>query len=493
LKLHELAHAGRTPALPLSLELGDGAGADALQVRRLLRVIPGQRYVGLGEWRGKPVLAKLLVGGKAARHFQRELTGARLLAEQQQTTPELLADGLQDGEGGWLLFEYLAKSQSLGDDWQAVAHEPPLSDCQQTVLADALAAIAGLHAKGLWQADLHLDNLLRYEGQLYLIDGGAIRAENAGTPLSRNKVWENLGLFFAQLPASLEPFIEELLVHYLLVNSEHALPLETLLIEVNTQRRKRLRAYLQKVGRDCTEFSVRRGPFGLQVVRRQEAAELEKLLADPDTAIEAGKALKQGGSSTVTLVDVAGRPLVIKRYNIKGIGHWLKRFWRPSRAWHSWMEAHRLDFLGIATPKPLAMLERRCCGLRGRSYLITEFLEAPDLLAHLQPHTHAAPPEAELHALEQLFATLLRERISHGDFKGTNLLWDQNHWSMIDLDSMRQHRFDFRFRRAYAKDRARVLQNWAEDRELYRIVERRLPRLISCGNPLPGRRRAAED
>ena len=475
MNLNELAQAGRTPALPLSLELADDAGPGTLQLQRLLRVIPGQRYVGLGEWRGRPVLAKLLVGGKAARHFQRELTGARLLAEQQQTTPQLLADGLRDGEGGWLLFEYLDSAQSLGDAWQAVAQEPPLSDSQQAILAEALAAIAGLHAKGLWQADLHLDNLLRHQGQLYLIDGGAIRAESVGTPLSRDKVLENLGLFFAQLPASFEPFIEELLVHYLLANGEHALPLEALLQEVRTRRRGRLREYLKKLGRDCTEFSVQRGPMQLQVVRRDEAAALKELLADPDAAIETGKPLKLGGSSTVALVEVAGRPLVIKRYNIKGTGHWLKRFWRPSRAWHSWVEGHRLNFLGIATPKPLAVLERRWCGLRCSSYLVTEFMAGEHLLTRWQPYQdQPPPPAAELQALERLMNALTRERISHGDLKGTNLIWDRNQWALIDLDAVRQHPGDSSFHTAFNKDRARLLRNWTEKSPLHQQLETRI-------------------
>jgi tRNA A-37 threonylcarbamoyl transferase component Bud32 len=475
LKLQDLTRAGRTPALPLSLDLADGAGPETLHLHRLFRVIPGQRYVGLGEWRGRPVLAKLLVGGKAARHFQRELAGARLLTEQQQTTPQLLASGLQEGEGGWLLFEYLDGSQSLGDAWQSVAHEPPLSHGQQAVLAEALAVIAGLHAKGLWQADLHLDNLLRHQGELYLIDGGAIRAENAGSPLSRNKVLENLGLFFAQLPASFEPFIEELLVHYLLVNGEHALPLQALLKSVHAQRRERLREYLHKLGRDCTEFSAQRGPMGLQVVRREEAAALQELLADPDAAINAGKALKLGGSSTVALVEVAGRPLVIKRYNIKGVGHWLKRFWRPSRAWHSWVEGHRLNFLGIATPKPLAMLERRWYGLRNRSYLVTEFMAGEDLLARWQPYLDQSPPVAELQALERLMGALRRERISHGDLKGTNLIWDRNQWALIDLDAVHQHSGAGSFQAAFGKDRARLLRNWPENSPLHQQLESRIP------------------
>ncbi|HFK1884474.1 TPA: serine/threonine protein kinase, partial [Pseudomonas aeruginosa] len=271
MRLAELQAAGRHPQLPLRVTLADGAGAAELRLDSLLRVLPGQRYVGAGEWRGRKVLAKLLVGGKAARHFQRELEGARLLAAQGLTTPALLADGLQQGEGGWLLFDYLDAAQSLGDAWRAVEAQAPLGDAQQAVLGEALAAIGELHAKGLWQDDLHLDNLLRHAGRLYLIDGGGVRAETPGQPLSRQKVLENLGVFFAQLPALLDPFLEELLVHYLLANGEHALPLEALQKEIAKVRRWRVRDLLRKVGRDCSLFSVVRGPFRLFAARRSEA------------------------------------------------------------------------------------------------------------------------------------------------------------------------------------------------------------------------------
>ena len=51
-----------------------------------------------------------------------------------------------------------------------------LDDARQQVLGEALAAIAGLHRQGLWQEDLHLDNLLRQNCSLYLIDCGGVRA-----------------------------------------------------------------------------------------------------------------------------------------------------------------------------------------------------------------------------------------------------------------------------------------------------------------------------
>lgn len=473
MNLTELAQAGRSPALPLTLTLPSGE----LKLQQWLRVLPGQRYVGKTQWQGRDVLAKLLVGSKAERHYDRERRGARLLAEQGMTTPALLAEGFAVGQGGWLLFDYLAGAQSLEQAWREVERQPLLSDAQQAVLGEALGAIAQLHARGLWQDDLHLDNLLRHAGQLYLIDGGGVQAQTPGQPLARDKVLENLGVFFAQLPASLEPHIEELLVQYLLVNGEHALPLEALLREVATVRRWRLRDYLGKLGRDCSLFSVSRSLNELRVVRREDATALHELLAAPDAAVEAGRALKLGGSSTVALIEQAGRQLVVKRYNIKGLGHWLRRCWRPSRAWHSWVEGNRLGFLGIATPRPLAMLELRWLGLRQRSYLITEYAAGEDIITRFQPYLSSPPPEPELLALEQLFEALCRERISHGDMKGTNLLWVQGRWTLIDLDATQQHGSGASFARAYAKDRARFLRNWPADSALYRLLDERLPKL----------------
>ncbi|MCG6577079.1 serine/threonine protein kinase [Pseudomonas sp. AF32] len=480
MQLSELKDAGRNPVLPLSLELADAAGSAQLQLLSLLRVLPGQRYVGAGVWRGRPVLAKLLVGSKAARHFQRELQGVRLLAEQGLTTPLLLADGLKEGEGGWLLFELLEGAESLGDAWKQVEHRPLLADEQTEVLAEALGAIAQLHSKGLWQEDLHLDNLLRHGGKLYLIDGAGIRAETPGQSLSRQKVLENLGVFFAQLPKAIEPFNEELLVHYLLSNAEHALPMEALQKQVDKVHGWRLKDFLEKVGRDCSLFSVQRGPFGLRAIRRDEEAAMAPVLAQADVLLDRGYLYKTGGAASVGKVEVDGRPLVIKRYNIKHFAHWLKRFWRPSRAWHSWREGNRLAFLGIATPKPLALLEKRFLWLRRGAYLVTEHLSGPDIIERFAPYVESGEaPEPELLALDRLFADLIRERISHGDLKGHNLFWQHDRWALIDLDSMCQHRSHASFAPAYARDRARFMRNWPEGCGLYRVIDERLPKDIA--------------
>ncbi|MDU8360640.1 lipopolysaccharide kinase InaA family protein [Pseudomonas syringae group sp. J309-1] len=478
MRLSELKEAGRTPVLPINLSLADAAGPAELQLLTLLRVLPGQRYVGAGVWRGRPVLAKLLVGPKAPRHFQRELEGVRALAAQGMTTPLLLADGLQDGEGGWLLFEFLEQARSLGDAWLEVEDQTPLSDAQQDVLGEALSAIAQLHLKGLWQEDLHLDNLLRCNGKLYLIDGAGIRAEEAGKPLSRQKVLENLGVFFAQLPKSLEPFTEELLVHYLLSNGEHGLPMEALQKQIDKVRAWRLKDYLDKAGRDCSLFSVIDEPSQLRAIRREEEPAMLPVLANADALLDQGHMYKTGGAASVARVEVDGRALVIKRYNIKDLAHWFKRFWRPSRAWHSWREGNRLMFLGIATPKPLALLETRFFGLRNKAYLVTEFLPGPDIIERFAPYvTSGDAPESELVALDQLFEQLVRERISHGDLKGHNVFWRQDRWALIDLDAMCQHTSQASFATAFARDRARFMRNWPADSALHQLLEQRLPKV----------------
>jgi tRNA A-37 threonylcarbamoyl transferase component Bud32 len=181
---------------------------------------------------------------------------------------------------------------------------------------------------------------------------------------------------------------------------------------------------------------------------------------------------------------VAGRPLVIKRYNIKNTAHWLKRFWRPSRAWHSWREGNRLAFLGIATPAA------GCAGktlfwLRSRAYLVTEYLPGPDIIERFAPYVeHGDAPENELQALDQLFAELIGERISHGDLKGHNLFWHEGRWALIDLDAMCQHTSTASFAPAYAKDRARFMRNWPQDSGLYRVIDQRLPEGVQAGGSL---------
>ena len=88
-------------------------------------------------------------------------------------------------------------------------------------------------------------------------------------------------------------------------------------------------------------------------------------------------------------------------------------------------------------------------------------------------------PEAVIDALVALLNALIREKISHGDLKGHNILWHQQRCYLIDLDAMQQHQSMRSFSRAYLKDRTRLLRNWPHDSPLYRLLDQRLPQLPS--------------
>jgi RIO-like serine/threonine protein kinase len=124
------------------------------------------------------------------------------------------------------------------------------------------------------------------------------------------------------------------------------------------------------------------------------------------------------------------------------------------------------------------MLEQRFLGLRRKAYLVTEYLPGPDIIERFAPYVESAQvPEAELQALDVLFAQLIGERISHGDLKGHNVFWQEGRWALIDLDAMCQHSSQSSFAEAFAKDRARFMRNWRADSALHGMLDERVPRV----------------
>ena len=468
-----LRQAGRTPALPLSVRLQDGR---TLRLRSLLRVLPGKRLVGEAELEDQRVLAKLFIASASARHWQRELQGIEALLGAGIPTPALMHAGELEGGGHVLLTRFVDDAVSLATRWEAVAHLPAGHVDALAVLTPAFAMLGRLHAQGLVQDDLHLGNFLVSGGDLLVIDGDAVRALSPGHPLGASAALTNLAILAAQLPAAWDEHQTPL------VDAWHAggagLPVlepAPLRASIVRTRDARLEAFLAKTTRDCTLFKVDKHLQRMTIVVRDKAEELAALLADPDAAIAGGTLLKEGSTCTVARVVAGGEALVIKRYNIKSAQHALSRAWRPSRAAHSWLAGHRLAFLGIATPAPRALIEARLGPLRHRAWIINTHCPGRDLAEHLAAYVHDGPPAAEGEALRSLFATLHRERISHGDLKASNLLWHDGQVVLIDLDAMQQHRNAASHARAWRRDRARLLRNWPVDSGLWRWLDAELP------------------
>lgn len=460
----DLRDARRQPPASFRIRL---EGGGELTLSRLLRVLPGKRLVGEGRRGDERVLVKLFVARESRRHWERERSGIAALMEADIPTPPLLAAGQLESGGHYLLTPYLDGAGTLAGTWGDGERADPM-------LLAAIRLVGRMHGRGLIQTDLHLGNFLRRDDELYMIDGDGIVTCLVGQDIDERAVRRNLALFLAQLPVSLEDRHAELIAAYREANPDACFDDAALEADKALIRDRRLGIILKKCVRDCTLFRIDRRLDRFTAVARSEADWLAPILADPDAWMARGAPLKTGNTSTVVRVELEGRAVVIKRYNIKGAGHAVSRFWRPSRAWHSWREGHRLAALGIPTPTPLALIESRLGPMRGKAWLITEYVEGPDLLRHWARHADSEPPEAEKNALRRLFGALATARISHGDMKATNLIWRDGGILLLDLDAMKQHRTPAGFARAWRGDIARFLLNWPAGSRLRAWLESEL-------------------
>lgn len=459
------------PDVPFEIRRSNGGSLSFVSV---LRHLPGKRVVGEARGPEGRVLAKLFVGDAGKRHWEREVSGIRALIRAGIPTPEIIAaEPLPDG--GYLIFtRYIEGATTLG----ARAGELEAAEGRNehehvtALLGPCFRLVGQLHASGLVHHDLHPGNFLVAGRQMMLVDGDAVSGPMSAD-LTASEARVNLALLIAQFPMAwmLEP--SPLLAEYRLGNP--ALPDDPIALAsaVRKARDKRTADYLGKAGRNCSRYIARRHFQGMEVVARDREAALRPLIGDPDRFMAAGELLKQGNTATVARIRLGEAMWVVKRYNIKGFVHALSCALRPTRAWHSWLAAHRLQVLGIATPRPAAILERRFGPLRGRAWLVTENCPGRNLREMLDA-AHAPHPIVG-GTLVDLFKVLVAVRITHGDLKATNLLWHDGRIHLIDLDALTQHRGDAAFYKAWARDRARLLRNWPEDGPLHAWLDTHLP------------------
>ena len=466
-----LRAAGREISLPLTLPLADSS--DALCLHRVLRLLPGKRIVGEATWRERAVLAKCFIAEGAKRHASREWQGLQALQAAGLPTPPPI--GIHDlpGGGAVVMTAFCAGAQPLSLAWGDFPARPAGDATALSRLSPALALLGRMHRAGLWHADLHPDNFLCHQDRLLIIDGDGVRAEKTGQPLSAERAHENLALFISQLPLQWEDHLPSLWAAY-----GEAAPLPTRLQElVQRIRQERAKTYLTKTLRECSAFAVDQRFGYFLTVDRDAVNWLMPQAHELDAWLSHGLIYKDGGTCTVGRHEIAGHPVVTKRYNLKNLGHAFSRLWRPTRAWQAWLAAHRLIFYGLPTPKPWLLLEERWGGLRRTAYLVTEYLEGESLLTRWQRMLAAGqlPPLAERTLVTDLFQQLHRLQITHGDLKAHNLIWSDGKVWLIDLDAMVQHPRGSVFLRTWQRDRQRFLRNWPESTELTQWLDAHLP------------------
>jgi len=464
-------------------------GPSELPCRQILRLLPGKRITFFSEHKGIPVVVKCFMDpAKWHFHLQRELKGHRALTDAALYTPRKLASASNIKEKhGLVIYQQLVPSQSLQAVWNQCRNESE----QASLLQDTCKTIASMHNQGLIHEDIHLDNFLVYGNKTHIIDGDGItsKSSSAGNPIDSQTALSNLSMFFAQLKPQNDHLIACALPSYI----QHASaginlpPIASFETKVREQRLWRRSNYLKKISRDCSEVRVAQTYSKFLVCKRSHwSPDFEHFTLKIDCVIANNPLLKDGNSQTVAKIEFGGRKLVIKRYNMKNLGHWLRRCFRPSRAYTSWIAAHGLDFLGLVTPAPIAFMEARYGPLRRKAYYITEFSEGKDAVDYFSDpalNDHDARIVAD--QFIAIFSLLKDQLITHGDMKAKNFLVNNGKVSIIDLDALRFHDNNKTFQPAFKKDMERFMKNWLDKPAIKALFEDKINQLLEKTRPLP--------
>lgn len=470
---NDLCHADFQFATPFVLELEQGE----LYAEKIVRLMPGKRMVVFGVWRGVEVVAKLFFDKKnSERHFKADLAGIKSMQEYKIPTPALCYSG-KDAENNIdvILLEKINHTQDLEALWfnhGAVETTVPL-------LHLLMIEIATQHVLGVRQQDLHLGNFLFARNVIYTLDGAQIEIQK--NMLQRQESIENVALLLSQLGAGVETLQISLFLHYAKARGWLVKPAD--MTEIKFQIRKcdvqRWQHYQKKIFRDSTDF-IKIHRFGMQGAARRDCmgADLKAFMQDPDSVFARTDAvmLKNGRSSTVIKIQMDGRDVVVKRYNLKNAFHRMRRLFRQTRAAHSWRLAHKLKLFNLNTPLPIAYLETNWFGMRGKSYYLAEFVAGTDVKEFLIPYAAQLYEVASvIKNVCTLLAALESIEVTHGDLKATNIIIDASQQPyLIDLDGAAEHFSAAGLKRAAQEEKQRFLRNFADYPEISNVVSRLL-------------------
>jgi len=456
-QINKFLQGERNLVLPFDLAFKESSAEDGdnFHCVEVLRLLPAKRLVLKASKDDQNVVIKIFVAAQKGEHeYKKELRGHSFATASGVNVPRLISSHANPSEDYGLVYEFLDDAKSFGDE--------EIRNKKENI-TKLFKMMVKLHEYGIYQHDIHLDNILFKDNTLFLIDFGSVLCKNEDKPLSKRVSLKNLAKLVAEFPPLEQGQLIQLLSFYYQLrqwewnNEELSLFVKIL----KSAWQKRRRDFLKKCFRNCT-MTIYGRDFSREYAFRREF--LQNIPIDKfnniDQIMSEGEILKSGNSVTVVRVTIDGIEIVIKRYNIKSVWHFLRRCLRASRAAISWKNANLLEFISLPALKPLGFIERRVGWFRHTAYFMSEYQDAEELLGVYQ---RREPTDSELDQINNIFLSLQSCQISHGDFKAQNLLINaQGKISLIDLDSMKQHKSDKAFQRAFDKDKNRFIRNWQD-------------------------------
>lgn len=337
-------------------------------------------------------------------------------------------------------------------------------------LAAKLARLcAAAHRQGIDHDDLHAGNILvrNVECQdgarggppeLYLIDLPGVRISNSLSHRRTIASLAKLGAAFASLATKTDAcrFWKTYLAERADLDwGDSRTVARRIMRAIPALRRRTARSRDKRSLRMNRDFYQRRNAQSTGfAVPEVSSDQLGELLINPRQLLDANahRAYKLSHRSVVVRAELilGGRPVEVAYKRVRPRNWWksLLHYFRRNSAMEAWYYGHALLIRGIATARPLAVIERPRFGLPSEGYLATQWIDGAKNL-HVYAWQLYGRPEAErqrrvrqiAESLGRLLGRMHSWHVSHRDLKGCNILIVEQPSSvecyLIDADSVR--------------------------------------------------------
>jgi heptose I phosphotransferase len=196
-----------------------------------------------------------------------------------------------------------------------------------------------------------------------------------------------------------------------------------------------------------------------------------ELLQDLDGAIKNGKVIKQEQGHHIVSLDLDGKRIFIKRYQVKSAWHLVRKIFSQSRAFNSWIAIHWLRAVNISTVEPILIYEKLNFFTSLDAYLITSEIKGEILSDVCKENMKDALIVARINSL---FKRLKWIGFNHGDAKTSNFFLDKDNLIVFDLDISRRRTSSFMIEKKINKDKDRLIKSVEDNLGLHTALSKRL-------------------
>lgn len=351
---------GRELKLPFNVNIKSKEQTYQVTATKLFKIAPNKRIVCSGKWGEERIVMKFFLGSVKANHyFNKEFKGLKALKRSGIRTPEIVFHGIAENTNIKVI---ATKEISPASDMMSVWNNNKEDSVYAELQKQIVQKIAVLHNAGIKQNDIHLGNFLISNNRIYTIDGDGVDVKRKGKPLPEEIGLRNLSILFGQFYPRLDKIAKSSLEYYTELRGLKPDPKRFIIFlsKVKKVRAVKLKKYLKKIFRECSEF-VHKKEWNKEFScdRKAYNSGLQKFIDNPNIFIEKGKIIKTTENDCITQIDIDNTIYIVKSYHIKGRSIFSERCLKKTRARISWYNAHLLKQLGIQSLYPICYMEKR--------------------------------------------------------------------------------------------------------------------------------------